>query len=283
MITKHSRIVQAGEHSMPMKNLKWILLVVVFRFGAQGAVFGQNKIASDVYAWKDAAVEKTETGARRILVKGIATDFTSMEITGTTLDKGKAEAEVARTNFEEMIVVKSGSLKIAINGEAKTVGRGSVAVVMPGDKCDFTNAAEGETTFYTLRYQSKNPADVERGKKSGGSFIMDWNDVKYIPREDGKGGTRNFFSRPTAMGSRLDLHCTLLNPGQSSHAPHHHRAEEMTIVLEGDVQMYLGPGEKDGKTKEGTGGDIIYQVSNEYHAISNIGSTPALYFAFQFE
>ena len=112
---------------------------------------------------------------------------------------------------------------------------------------------------------------------------MNWDDVKATPRSDGKGETRNFFAKPTAMGSRLELHTTLLSPSQNSHAPHRHRAEEMVILLDAEVEMYLGPGEKDGKVRRATNGDIIYLVSNEYHAISNIGSKPALYFAFQFE
>ncbi len=265
------------------KRQKWVLLFLAFGLTVHANVSAQNKITSDVYAWKDAPVEKTETGSKRVIVKGVATDFASMEIAAVTLDAGKGGAEMVSTNFEEMLVIKSGSLRITINGEAKTVGRGSIAVVMPGDKCSFANATDGETAFYTLRYRSKNPADAERGKKSGGSFVVDWNDTKFIPRDDGKGGTRNFFSRPTAMGSRLDLHSTLLNPSQSSHAPHHHRAEEMIIVLDAEVEMYLGPGEKDGRSKKATSGDIIYMVSNEFHAISNIGSKPALYFAFQFE
>ena len=266
-----------------MKNTKWILLLLAFALCVRADVFGQNRIASNVYAWKDAPVEKTEAGLKRTIVKGVTTDFTSMEITAMTLGTGKGETEMVHTNFEEMLVIKDGSLKITVNGETKTAGHGSVAIILPGDKYSFINAADGETTFYTLRYQSKAPIDAERGKKSGGSFIMDWNDAKFISRDDGKGGTRNFFSRPTAMGQRLDLHSTLLNPSQSSHAPHHHRAEEMIIVLDADVEMYLGPDETGGKTKKATSGDIIYMVSNEFHAISNIGSKPALYFAFQFE
>ena len=49
------------------------------------------------------------------------------------------------------------------------------------------------------------------------------------------------------------------------------------------ISMYLGPGEKDGRLRKAGNGDIIYLVSNEYHAISNIGTRPALYLAFQFE
>jgi (S)-ureidoglycine aminohydrolase len=266
-----------------MKCFNWIWLLLAISIGNGTNVLAQARITSDVYTWKDAAVEKTENGSKRTIVNGVATDFELMDITATTLERGKGEAETAQSEFEEMIVVKDGSLKITLNGESKIVGRGSVAIVMPGDKRNCTNAADGETTFYRLRWKSKSPVDVERGRKSGGSFVMDWNDVKFNPRGDGKGGSRNFFAKPTAMGRRLELHSTLLNPSQNSHAPHRHRAEEMVVILDADVEMYLGPGVSDGKTRKATDGDIIYLVSNEYHAISNIGTEPALYFAFQFE
>jgi (S)-ureidoglycine aminohydrolase len=246
-------------------------------------LMAQTRIQSNVYSWKDADVEKTETGSKRSIVSGIATDFELMDISATTLEKDKSEEKTSHPDFEEMIIVKDGSLKITINGEAKTVGRGSVAIVMPDVKHSYSNAADGETTYYVLRYTSRNPVDAERGKKSGGSFLMDWNDVKFNSRSDGKGGRRDFFTRATAMGKRLELHSTLLASGQNSHTPHRHRAEEMVIILDADVEMYLGPDEKDGKTRKATDGDVIFLVSNEYHAISNIGSESALYFAFQFE
>jgi len=182
-----------------------------------------------------------------------------------------------------MVIVKDGLLKITINGKSQTVGRGSVAVIMPGDEHSFENATNTETTYYVFRYQSKQPVDPERGQKSGGSFVMDWNDVKYVPRDDGKGGMRSFFTKSTAMGRRLELHSTQLNVQQSSHTPHHHRAEELVVILHANAEMYLGPEEKGGRTKKATDGDIIYLVSNEYHALSNPGNEPALYIAFQFE
>jgi (S)-ureidoglycine aminohydrolase len=267
-----------------MKNIIWFLVLLAAAVCGRAQV--TNQIQSDDYAWKSAPVEKRLFGSCRVLVDGAATDFASMHITVVTLEKGKADAlmgKVGPTNLEEMIVVKDGTLNLTLNGAEKILGPGSVAVILPGAPRSFANFPEGDTTFYVLSYCSKSPVDAERGKKAGGSFVMDWNDVKYVPREDGAGGTRQFFSRATAMGQRMDLHATLLNPGQSSHAAHHHRAEEMIIMLEGDVEEYLGPAEKDGKSKKATAGDIIYLVSNEYHAIHNIGTKPALYFAFQFE
>jgi (S)-ureidoglycine aminohydrolase len=284
------RICRISSHLHPMvtvvqrthvKNIQLFLVLLAATVCARAQV--TNQIVSDDYAWKSALATETWTGFKRDIVKGVATDFASMEIRAFTLDKGMDFGTNAEGFLEEMIVVKDGNLKITINGKAKTVGRGSVAIVMPGDERSYANAADSGTTFYVLRYHSKKPADVERGKKAGGSFVMDWNEVKYTARDDGAGGTRQFFNRATVMGQRMDLHATLLNPGQSSHAPHHHRAEEMIIMLEGDVEEYLGPAEKDGKSKKATAGDIIYLVSDEYHAIQNIGTKPALYFAFQFE
>jgi len=247
------------------------------------ALMAQTPIKSDVYTWKDSPMEKNKTGSKRSIVNGTATHFQYMDISATTLEKDKAEDKVSHADFEEMIIVKDGSLKITINGESKTVGRGSVAIIMPGDEHSFANAADGETTYYVFRYKSKSPVDLERGRKSGGSVVMDWNDVQFKSRDDGTGGTRSFFTRATAMGRRLELHSTLLEPSQTSHTPHHHRAEELVVVLHANVEMYLGPEEKGGRTKKATDGDIIYLVSNEYHAISNIGGESALYIAFQFE
>jgi len=264
-----------------MKNMKWFLVLLATTVCGRAQV--TNQIHTDVYAWKSAPTMKTWTGSVRRIVDGVATDFASMNITAVTLKKGMAEDETADDYSEEMIVVKDGSLKITIKSEVKTVGRGSVAIIMPGDMRSFSNAFKGDTTYYDLRYHSKNSLDAERGKKAGGSFVMDWNDVKYVPRPDGKGGTREFFSRATAMGQRMDLHASTLNPGQSSHDPHHHRAEEMIIMLNGEVEEYLGPEEKGGRSERATDGDIIYLVSNGWHAINKVGTKPAVYFAFQFE
>ena len=259
------------------------LSLCLFALCSASALMAQTPIKSDVYTWKDSPVEKTKTGSKRSIVNGTATDFQYMDISAMTLEKDRAEDKVFHADFEEMIIVKDGRLKITINGESKTVGRGSVAIAMPGDQHSFENAADGETTYYIFRYKSKSPVDLERGKKSGGSFVMDWNDVQFKSRDDGKGGTRSFFTKSTAMGKRLELHATLLEPSQTSHTPHHHRAEELVVVLHANTEMYLGPEAKGGRTKKATDGDIIYLVSNEYHALNNIGDEPALYIAFQFE
>ncbi len=281
---KNNPLLRVNLSCKPIRNLckTWAILLMSLLLPLAG-LEAQVPIKSAVYPWKTAAVEKTASGFKRAIVKGMGTDMQSMEIDAITLERGKAEAETSSADIEEMLIVKDGRLEIGLDGRTQAVGRGSVAIIMPNESYSLRNAADEQTTYYALLYKSRDPVDLERGKKSGGSFIMDWNDVKVVPRNDGKGETRSFFTKSTTMGKRLEVHSTVLKPSQSSHAPHRHRAEELVVVLHGRIRMYLGPTEKDGRTREATDGDVVYLVSNEYHGLSNMGDEPVSYIAFQFE
>jgi hypothetical protein len=55
-----------------MKNMKWLWILLAATVCGRAAE--TNRIATDVYVWKNAPVEKTETGSKRVLVDGVATD-----------------------------------------------------------------------------------------------------------------------------------------------------------------------------------------------------------------
>ena len=127
-----------------------------------------------------------------------------------------------------------------------------------------------------MKYLSKNAADVKRGNAAGGSLIKDWAKINFKPHD--KGGIRNFFERPTAMCKRMEMHATTLNPGLKSHDPHTHRAAEIVLMIKGNTQMQIGQ-----KFYKGKAGAVYFLGSNILHGIKNEGTTPAVYFAFQFE
>ena len=80
--------------------------------------------------------------------------------------------------------------------------------VMPGDEHGFENAGDTQTTYFVLKYKCKLPMNPERAKQSGGSFMLDWNDLKTT--NTGKGYRRNFFDRATAQLA-TSLKCTPLH------------------------------------------------------------------------
>lgn len=102
------------------------------------------------------------------------------------------------------------------------------------------------------------------------STAFDWNAVAV--RETKVGSSRQFVRAPTATLDELEIHVTTLNPGQTSHAPHQHPNEELLIVKEGTVEALVN-----GEWRRLGVGSVIFQASNQLHAIRNVGSGPATY------
>lgn len=103
------------------------------------------------------------------------------------------------------------------------------------------------------------------------SAIFQWESVPATPTS--VGAVRRFFRSPTATLDELEFHVTTLNPGQSSHAPHQHPNEELIIVKEGTVDAF-----SNGAWKPASTGSIIFNASNELHAVRNPGPSSATYF-----
>ncbi|HEV7892005.1 MAG TPA: cupin domain-containing protein [Pyrinomonadaceae bacterium] len=102
------------------------------------------------------------------------------------------------------------------------------------------------------------------------SALFDWNAVP--AKQTDVGAARQFFRSPTATLDELELHVTTLNPGVSSHPPHKHPNEELVIVKEGTVEALVN-----GELKKAGPGSVIFNASNELHALKNVGTTPATY------
>jgi (S)-ureidoglycine aminohydrolase len=230
-----------------------------------------------VYNWSNLPVIKEESRDRKQLIDGSTIDLTSLEIHTSTLEPGKApHASHSHADEEELIIVKEGKLRATIKDQTKILGTGSVALAIPGEEHGFFNGGDTKTTYYILIFKSKLPLNDERGKKAGGSFMIDWNDMTMVVSE--KGGRRNTFDRATSMFNRFEMHVTTLNKGLVSHAPHQHKAEEIIILIKGKAEMQIG----DIFTKMEPG-DLVFLESQVLHALKNVGDEPCEYFAFQWQ
>jgi (S)-ureidoglycine aminohydrolase len=233
-------------------------------------------VASGVYAWQKAPVTKKAGVEQRTLLEGTTTDFTHMKVHATTLPAHQAPHPAHKHDDEELIIIKDGELTVTIEGKTKTLGTGSIALMMPGDEHGFENRSDKPATYYVMRYQSKEPVNATRGQQAGGSFWVDWKDVAFQPHD--KGGIRRMFDRATAMTKRFEMHVTTLNQGLWSHAPHTHRAGEILIMVENTAQESIN-----GSLHQSATGDVIFLESNAPHALQNTSKSSCTYFAFQFE
>lgn len=253
-----------------MQKLKTLLLLLLLPITI---VAQQDSALSGAYIWKT-AIPVIDKISSSILLEGTVHDFKWMQITSNVITSAKKYKQHVAASYEQLIIVKSGSLKISFNGSSYNLTANSVAVLMPGQKYSIRKTGKGAVEFFAMKYTSKKPAHAKRGGKS---FVKIWEDIPYKPNNNG-GGRRDFFEQPTPMQKRFEMHVTTLKEGLKSHEPHTHRAEEIVWMLEGDTEMQLG----NGIVKTAVGG-FYYLGSNVSHAIKNIGTKPATYFAFQFE
>ena len=109
-----------------------------------------------------------------------------------------------------------------------------------------------------------------------GSKIFDWDALKV--EKTNVGERRDVVRAPTATLDELEMHITTLNAGQQSHAPHQHAAEELIIIKEGQLESFVN-----GEYRKVGPGSIVFQASNQLHAIRNIGKTSATYHVVQWQ
>ncbi len=251
----------------------------------QFSTYSQDKlIESKIYKWDDLVVTKRPQGEARQILEGTTPHFKLCKVHASTLlPKGRMRPEAYRQENEELIIVKEGELTVTIEGKTKVLKAGGIALIMSGDMRENVNMSDKNTTYYVFQYNSVEPVDIERGKKAGGSLMLNWNEVEFKAHD--KGGRKDFFNRPTSMSKRFEMHTTTLKEGLMSHPAHTHKAGEIIFLINSQGE------EKNSQAQETINdvwldakvGDIIFLNSNVPHGIRNSGKGTCTYFAFQFE
>jgi (S)-ureidoglycine aminohydrolase len=242
-----------------------------------GADAQADSVSSGVYPFAALTATTTSIGETRSILEGGTTPLSHLSLRAETVQPGaSAHGGEAHGDAEELIIVREGSVRIRIGADTHVVGPGSVAVVMPDEAHSLENAGADQATWFAFQYRSRQQVDPARADQSGGSFVIDWDDVEM--RETATGGRRDFFDRATSMFERFEMHVSTLNEGLTNHAAHTHRAEEFVVVMRSDVEMLIGE-----TLQTATAGDVIFLESMIPHALNNIGTGSTEYFAFQWQ
>jgi quercetin dioxygenase-like cupin family protein len=86
------------------------------------------------------------------------------------------------------------------------------------------------------------------------------------------GSVRSFVNAPTVTLQQLEIHVTTLDPGKMSHPPHKHPNEELIVIRQGTVETL-----SNGRWERAGPGSVIFNASNQLHALKNVGTEPAVY------
>ena len=103
------------------------------------------------------------------------------------------------------------------------------------------------------------------------SRVFLWDGLKVERTKTGE--RRNVVDMPTETLTRFECHVTTLEPGEAPHAPHRHPEDELLIIKEGTVEAM-----QEGRTNVVAAGGVIFESSNEFHGLRNIGTNRATYY-----
>ncbi len=249
-----------------MKIIATLAAVLLISFA-----FAQNApIVSGVYSWDTSL---TRGNSHKKIFTGSGAILASHTVNGITIVKGTPLVLNPDSPLEKFFIVKNGPVLVQLNDSSKILDRGSIVSLLPGDRVIFS-AQNATAQLYEMQFLSIAPANAERGKQAGGSFMMDWNTIAF--RAHDKGGVRQFFDRKTVMLNRFDIHVTTLNPNNNSHAPHTHKNEEIILMLQGNAEMQIGT-----EHQKANPGDVVFLGSNVLHNLTNVGTVPCIYYAIQ--
>jgi XRE family transcriptional regulator, regulator of sulfur utilization len=93
---------------------------------------------------------------------------------------------------------------------------------------------------------------------------------------DDKKKGRRIFLGTTHTGFNLEMHETILGPGEISHPPHQHINEETIVIVEGTIDVFIA-----GKTETATAGSVTFFASNDLHNFRNVGREACRYYVLE--
>jgi mannose-6-phosphate isomerase-like protein (cupin superfamily) len=95
-------------------------------------------------------------------------------------------------------------------------------------------------------------------------------------RHSNKLDYRPIVSGNTVDGCKVSVHESSLAPQSEPHPPHHHKGEEIFLMLEGTLEVTIN-----GKSSRISRGSVAFIGSGDEHGIRNPGETPARYYVIE--
>lgn len=108
-------------------------------------------LPSRVFDWSKLAVQTTKTGERRQVLKGSTPTMESLECHVTTVNVGEASHAAHRHPDDEIIIVREGTMDVAINGQTQRASAGSVILFASNDLHGMRNAGDTKLSYFVIR------------------------------------------------------------------------------------------------------------------------------------
>lgn len=131
-------------------------------------------------------------------------------------------------------------------------------------------APNASTTAFGAAVAAPPPEVAPPAAPGDAPTIFAWDEMEFTTTDVGR--RTQLIDEASRSLSQLEIHITTLNPGMTSHPPHRHANEEVILLHEGTLDVYVN-----GETKRIGPGSVMVFLSNDWHSVNNVGDTPATY------
>jgi XRE family transcriptional regulator, regulator of sulfur utilization len=136
-----------------------ILVVTAAAFGSIATTLAQKQVQkSTVFAWDSTNTPNDWGGVRRV-VRAPTPTLKELEIHVSTLDAGKSPHAPHKHEYEEILIVKEGTLETFQSGTKRRVGPGGIIFQASNELHNVTNVGSSPATYFVVEWT------VPRGSK----------------------------------------------------------------------------------------------------------------------
>ena len=237
----------------------------------------KNILGTTFVDWDSLTVRTTPTGQSRNVFDNPTPTLEKFEMHITTLRGGMISHPVHHHPWEEMLLVKEGTLEEEINGKKYTAGPGALIFYASHDPHNIKNAGTTQATYYVMNFYTdlvhttSDKSALEQampGKLQ--STVIDCDSLPATPTPTGS--TVTVVNSPTLTFLTLSSHITTLNAGQSTKSEIVDSGDELFIIKTGQLEATVN-----GVTARLKEGSFFYVAPNDKRTFKNIGATPASY------
>lgn len=232
-------------------------------------------ILSTVYSYTHAPAVNQPGYEEQTLAEGTTRDFSHVIVQAITIGANQPTQPTQQLDEEAILIIKTGELTLTLGSKHKTLGPGSVVIIMPGDDYQIENKATPSLTYYQIRYTSNEMPDLDLYQLVGGSFWVDWKELATTTNQ--QGNDQRLVPYPTVMSNRMAIQVARVVSGLGKNLPHMHRAAELLFILDHPVQTQI-----EGTSHRAHTGDLIFVESDVPHSINTSRPEGGTYLSIQF-
>jgi quercetin dioxygenase-like cupin family protein len=228
--------------------------------------------------WASLPERQTPNGIFRSVFDAPAPTMERFELHISTLNPGRTTHAPHRHPWEEILIVKEGSLEVAINAGKHRAGPGAVIFFASNDAHNVVNIADRPATYYVINFYTEAthavreqpaaewaPADRLR------SGVVNWDEGTL--KETAHDTRRTFIGSPTLTFTSLKIHATTAAAGRYPVRHTGHLNILLVILKEGMIESNI-----DGVAHRVGEGSLIFLAPGAVQTLRNPGTVPATYY-----